>query len=68
MSAFRIVLLVLALAVVAFVAKFTLTGGTGGADQAVSQPKQQLDRVRERAHEIEDDLKKRAEEGSKLPE
>ncbi len=68
MTAFRLVLLVLALAVVAFVAKSALTGSSGGGDQAVSQPKQQLDNVRERARQIEDDLKKRAEDGSTLPE
>ncbi len=68
MTAFRIVLLVLALAVVAFVAKYTLTGTAGDDGPGKSQPAQQLDNVRERAHQIEDDMKKRAEEGSKLPE
>ncbi len=70
MTAFRIVLLVLALAVVGFVAKVALTGSVGGGESpsAKSQPAQQLDNVRERAHELEDQMQKNADRAGQVPE
>ncbi len=63
MTAFRIVLLVLALAVVGFVAKVALTGSVGGGESptARSQPAQQLDNVRQRAGELEKEMQKSAD-------
>lgn len=62
MSALRIVLLVLALAAVAFAAKFALTGGAGaGGDEARSRPAQQLDNVRSRAKELEGEMQHAAD-------
>ncbi len=63
MTAFRIVLLVLALAVVGFVAKVALTGSVGGGESptAKSQPAQQLDNVRQRAGELEKEMQKSAD-------
>ncbi len=63
MTAFRIVLIVLALAVVGFVAKVVLTGSVGGGDSptAKSRPAQQLDDVRQRAGELEKEMQKGAD-------
>ncbi len=63
MTAFRIVLLVLALAVVGFVAKVALTGSVGGGDDpsAKSRPAQQLDNVRQRAGELEKEMQRSAD-------
>jgi hypothetical protein len=67
MSTLRILLLVLSLALVAFLAKYMLTGslgfGGGRAEPAAAAPTQTLDRVREQAHQIEGELKKNAERG-----
>ncbi len=61
MSAMRIVLLVLALAVVGLVAKYVLSGTVGDDGPGKSRPAQQLDNVRERAHQIEDELQRKAD-------
>jgi len=53
MSVARILLLVLALAAVAFTAKFVLTGSVGPDRPGPSEPKRQLDNVRQKAHDIE---------------
>jgi hypothetical protein len=70
MTAFRIVLLVLALAVVGFVAKVALTGSVGGGDDgpAKSRPAQQLDNVRERASELEKEMQRNADRAGQVPE
>ncbi len=47
---------------VAFAAYYLLQGSTQSAAGGVSAPKQQLDRVRERAKEIERDSQRRADE------
>jgi hypothetical protein len=56
---FKLVALVLALALVAFTAKVALTGTTSRDDPAgPSQPKRQLDDVRARAGELGRELQK----------
>ena len=58
----KIVLLVLGLAVVAFTAKVALTGTVGSTDPgAATQPKRQLDNVRQRATELGNELQKGAD-------
>ena len=61
MSAMRIILLILALAVVAFVARYALTGTTGDDGPGKSRPAQQLDNVRERTHQLEGELQRGAD-------
>ncbi len=70
MTAIRILLLVLALAVVAFVAKVALTGsvGGGGDTAAKSAPARQLDNVRERAHQLEGEMQRGADRAEKPAE
>ncbi|MGO8970818.1 MAG: hypothetical protein ACLQDQ_14765 [Myxococcaceae bacterium] len=58
----RLLSLLLGLLVVAFAAYYLLGGATQSATGGVSAPKQQLDKVRERAKEIERDSQKRADE------
>ncbi|HYS81128.1 MAG TPA: hypothetical protein VEM76_10495, partial [Anaeromyxobacteraceae bacterium] len=61
MQILKILALVLGLAAVAFTAKVALTGTTGASDPAApSQPKRQLDAVRARAGELEQELQKSA--------
>jgi len=58
----KIALLVLGLAVVAFTAKVALTGTVGSTDPAAAtQPKRQLDNVRQRAAELGNELQKGAD-------
>ncbi len=67
MNAMRIVLLVLALAIVGFVAKYVLSGTSGDDGPGKTQPAQQLDNVRDRAKELETQLQRnadRADEGT----
>lgn len=61
MSALRILLLVLGLAVVGFVAKYALTHSLTGASPAQVEPARQLDNVRQRAHAIEGELQRNAD-------
>ena len=61
MSALRILLLILGLAVVGFLAKYALTGTVFGERPGKSQPAHQLERVRDRAKELEGELQRRAE-------
>ncbi len=68
MTAMRIVLLVLALAVVGFVAKFVLSGSVGDDGSAKTQPAQQLDNVRERAKELEGELQRAADRADQAAE
>jgi hypothetical protein len=70
MTAFRIVLLILALAVVGLVAKVALTGSVGGGEggSARSRPAQQLDNVRERANELEKEMQRGADRAGQVPE
>ncbi len=70
MSAMRILLLVLALAAVAFVAKFALTGAaSAGRDASAgaerSAPARQLDNVRGKAKDIEGEMQKSLERADK---
>jgi hypothetical protein len=60
MSAMRIVLLLLALAAVAFTAKYVLTGSVTGPEEKV-QPAEQLQNVRDRAKELEGELQRAAD-------
>ncbi len=56
----RILALVLGLAIVAFTVKFALDRTVGPDPAAVSEPKRQLDSVRERARELEDQMQRNA--------
>ena len=69
MTAIRILLLVLALAVVGLVAKVALTGSVGGGDTpGKTAPARQLDNVRERAKELEGELQRGADRAQKPAE
>lgn len=73
MSAMRILLLVLALAAVAFTARYALTRAAGEASAGASgaersAPAQQLDNVRQKARAIEGEMQRRAEDGLKPAE
>lgn len=59
----KLVLLVVALALVAFAAKVALTGTTGASSDpaAASAPKRQLDDVRRRASELGTEFQKGAD-------
>ena len=62
MQILKIVVLVLALAAVAFAAKVALTGTAATDDPAgPTQPKRQLDDVRARSRELERELKNNAD-------
>ena len=61
MSATRILLLVLTLAVVALLARYLITGSAGPGDTQQAAPARTLERVREQTRQAEDDLKKAAE-------
>lgn len=70
MSSMRIVLLLLALAAVAFTAKYVLTGSVTGGGGGKVQPAEQLQDVRDRAKELEGELQRaseRAEQQTKEP-
>lgn len=64
MKLFKVLALLLGLAVVAWVAKTQLEGAAG-ASSAHTQPRQQLDQVRDKAHQIEQDAQKRMDEAVK---
>lgn len=61
MTAFRILLLVLGLALVGIVAKHYLTGTVVGDRPGPVEPVRQLDNVKERAHELEGELQRAAD-------
>jgi hypothetical protein len=61
MTIVRLLLLVGALAAVAFAAKVALTGGTSQPEAAVSAPRHQLDDVREKARQLEADQQRSAD-------
>lgn len=58
----RLVALVLGLAALAFAAKLMLAGTVVSNPPGASQPKRQLDAVRARAHELEREQQKTADE------
>jgi hypothetical protein len=68
MTAMRIVLLVLSLAVVGFVAKYALTGTVTGDPPGKTEPARQLDNVRERAKELEGELQRGADRADQAAE
>ncbi len=68
MSAMRILLLVLALAVVGFVAKFVLSGTIGDDGPGKTRPAQQLDHVRDRARELEGEMQRAADRAERAAE
>jgi hypothetical protein len=69
MTAIRILLLVLALAVVGFVAKVALTGSVGGGESpGRSAPARQLDNVRERAQQLEGEMQRSADRAERPAE
>lgn len=49
----RLLVLLMGLAAVAFAAKYALTGGAADSPGQATQPKRQLDHVRERSKELE---------------
>ena len=59
----RILTLLLGLVVVAFAVKVMLDGTSGRRDQ--SAPKQQLDNVREKAHDLEKQMQKNVDDVAK---
>lgn len=62
MQILKILLLVLGLAAVAFTAKVALTGTVGSSDPAAAtEPKRQLDNVRQRADALGKELQKGAD-------
>jgi hypothetical protein len=61
MTIVRLLVLVGALAAVAFAAKVALTGSTSQPEAAVSAPKRQLDDVREKARQLEADQQRSAD-------
>ncbi len=68
MTAMRIIVLILALAVVGFVAKFVLSGTVGDDGPGKTQPAQQLDNVRDRARELEGELQRGADRADQAAE
>lgn len=68
MTAMRILLLVLGLAVVGLVAKYALSGSLGPDAPGKSQPAKQLDNVRERAHQLEGEMQRGADKAEKVAE
>lgn len=61
MSTMRILLLVLALAAVAFAARYALTTGVADGEGGKAPPARQLDNVRERAKQLEGELQRGAD-------
>jgi len=61
MGLVKILVLVLGLAAVSFVVKLALAPTVGADPASVSEPKRQLDSVRARAKQFEDDARKSAE-------
>jgi hypothetical protein len=62
MSFGKLLVLLLGLAAVAFSVRFALTGTMGHDYSAHSAPRRQLDNVRERAHELEREQQKAADD------
>lgn len=67
MSAFRILLLVLGLAVVGFVAKYAISGSVFGGPPEKTEPARQLENVRQRSQELERELQQKADR-AELPQ
>jgi hypothetical protein len=61
----NLIVLILGLVVVAFAVKFALQGTLRSDPAGVSQPKRQLDNVRSRAKELEQEQQKKADETAK---
>jgi hypothetical protein len=63
----KIVVLLLGLAAVAFAVKYELDGKSG-ARAAHTAPREQLDNVRDKAHDLEKELQKAADEAGRNTE
>jgi hypothetical protein len=63
----RILVLVLALAAVSFAAKYALEGAAR-TPSAHTAPRQQLDNVRDKAHDLEKQLQKAADKAGAEPD
>jgi hypothetical protein len=61
MSTVRLLVFVLGLAVVAFAVKYALTSTTNSEPASISEPKRQLDNVRAKAKEFEQDQQRSAD-------
>jgi hypothetical protein len=61
----KILMLVIGLAAVAFAAKYALEGSFRSQPSAHTAPKQQLDNVRDKAHDLERQLQKAADEAGR---
>ncbi len=66
MRLFGLIALLLGLAAAGFAARTALTAQR--SDTTASQPRDQLDRVRARAHELEREQQRRADEAASAPE
>jgi hypothetical protein len=64
----KLLVLLLGLAVVAWVAKTQIEGSASGPARQHTQPRQQLDNVRDSARRIENDAQRRADETMKKAE
>jgi hypothetical protein len=67
MGLMKLVVLLLGLAIIAFAVKYELEG-PGRTPSAHTAPKQQLDNVRDKAHDLEKQLQKAADEAGRNTE
>ena len=65
MSISKLLVLLLGLVAVAFAAKYALSGTLGRDPAGSTQPKRQLDNVRERSKELEGEMQKNANDAVK---
>jgi hypothetical protein len=65
MSISKLLVLLLGLVAVAFAAKYALSGTLGRDPEGSTQPKRQLDNVRERSKELEGEMQKNANDAVK---
>jgi hypothetical protein len=61
----KLLVLVLGLAAIAFAVKYELDGGMHGQPLLHTAPRRQLDNVRDKAHDLERDLQKAADEAAR---
>jgi hypothetical protein len=64
----KLLVLVIGLAAVAFAAKYALEGGMHAQPQAHTAPRRQLDNVRDKAHDLERQMQKAADDAARNTE
>jgi hypothetical protein len=64
----KLVVLVLGLLAIAFAVKYELEGGLRTQPSAHTAPRQQLDNVREKAHDLERQMQKAADDAARNTE